>query len=76
MNHLENLDLWKPHCSPDSQNFLIVSNKEWKTEKYRQKIVNAGYEMATQSIPPWVLSANRHLNWMDNNAILIVLRHK
>lgn len=76
MNHLENLDLWKPYCSPDSQNFLIVSNKEWKTEKYRQKIVNAGYEMATQSIPPWVLSANRHLNWMDNNAILIVLRHK
>jgi phosphatidylinositol glycan class B len=76
LNHLENLDLWKPHHSKDSLEFLIVSNQEWKTERYRSKILNSGFEKVTQSIPPWVLSSNSHLNWFDNNAILIVLKHK
>lgn len=65
------------HCiAKDSVEILIIRNAEWKDKIIQEQLISHGFSPIYFSVPKWVMSGNRHLNWLDNNQALVLLQHK
>ena len=74
--NIANVADWTPSKSADTTEILIIRNQEWKNTTVKNQLQKMSFSPVFNSIPLWVMSANRHLNWFDNNETLIILKRQ
>ncbi len=75
-SNITDINYWTPNMSKDTTEILIIRNEEWKNEAVKTKLRTMAFSPVFRSIPQWVISGNRHLNWFDNDETLIILKHQ